>query len=131
MISCARIRVAALAASLSVLAFPSAAKDIVGFVDQVTAKTNPSPILILHNKEGWFSNMIDTIRARLDAKNYKYDLTSYNQGDRPRDIARPYNWPSYGAVFCFGQNMDCDWIKAQADGKGFEGDFYNATLDKR
>ncbi|MBM2716207.1 hypothetical protein JQK88_34630 [Mesorhizobium caraganae] len=130
--SCARnLRALAFAATLSVWALPSSAKDIVAFVDQVTAKANPSQALILHNKETWASNLIDTIVARLNAKNFKYDLQGYNQGDRPRDIARPFSWPSYGAVFCMGQAMDCDQVKAQAEAKGFEGDFYNAMLEKR
>lgn len=132
MISCAlTLRAAAVAASLSVLALPSAAKDIVGFVDQVTKQANPSQILILHNKEAWANNTIDTITGQLKAKNFKFDFQGYNQGDRPRDIARSINWPNYGAVICMGQGMDCDWIKAQAEGKGFEGDFYNAMLEKR
>lgn len=132
MISCARtLRLATLTASLAVFALPSAAKDIVGFVDQVAKQANPSVILILHNKEAWTNNIIDTITGQLNAKKFKFDFQTYNQGDRPRDIARALNWPGYGAVFCMGQAMDCDWIKAQAEGKGFEGDFYNANLEKR
>ncbi|TIX62625.1 MAG: hypothetical protein E5V30_32350 [Mesorhizobium sp.] len=121
----------ALAANLSMVAQPSAAKDIVGFVDQVTQQANPSLILIIHNKETWATNIIDTITTELKAKRFKYDFQGYNQGDRPRDIARPFNWPTCGAVFCMGQGMDCDQIKAQAVGKGFEGDFYNYMLEKR
>ncbi|MDX8437114.1 hypothetical protein RFN25_27175 [Mesorhizobium abyssinicae] len=131
-ISCARnLSALALAAALSMTTYPSAAKDIVGFVDQVTKQANPGLILILHNREAWTSNIVDTIAGQLNVKKFKFDLTTYNQGDRPHDIARPFNWPTYGAVICMGQNVDCDWIKAEADQKGFEGDFYNAYLAKR
>ncbi|MES0122162.1 hypothetical protein NKL05_08520 [Mesorhizobium sp. C420B] len=130
--SCVQILGAvALAASLSMVAQPAAARDIVGFVGQVTKQANPSLILILHNKEAWTSNIIDTMTAVLIARNFKYDFHGYNQGDRPRDIARTFNWPTYGAVFCMGQPMDCDLIKLQAEAKGFEGDFYNHMLEKR
>ncbi|BCG83437.1 hypothetical protein MesoLj113b_69790 (plasmid) [Mesorhizobium sp. 113-3-3] len=75
MISCAlTLRLAAVAASLLVSALPSAAKDIVGFVDQVTKQANPSLILILLNKETWTSNTIDTITGQLNAKKFKFDL---------------------------------------------------------
>ncbi|BAV52981.1 Uncharacterized protein MLTONO_p0511 (plasmid) [Mesorhizobium loti] len=132
MISCAQtLRVAALAASLSVFAFPSAAKDIVAFIDQEMAQANPTYFLILHNKQGWAENTIDTMKARLGAKNFKYDYQTYNDGDRPKDIARPFTWQNYGAVFCFGQNLECELVRSQALAKGFEGDFFNGGLEKR
>jgi len=121
----------ALAASLSVIAQPSIAKDIVGFVDQVAEEANPSQVLIIHDKEGFFTNIIDTMTAAMKARNFKYDFQTYNQGDRPRDIARGLNWPTYGAVLCMGQGAECDQIKAQAAAKGFEGDFYDYMLEKR
>jgi hypothetical protein len=131
-ISRARILTAlGIAASLSMAAYPCFAKDIVGFTDQVAKQANPSTLLILHNKEAWTNNTIDTITARLAVDKFKYDIQGYNQGDRVKDIARGINWQGYGAVICMGQNMDCDWIKSQAEQKGFEGSFYNAFLEKR
>lgn len=125
------LRLLAITAGLTLMAWPSAAKDIVAFADQVATQANPGHVLILHNKETWSANIVDTLVARFQAKSFKYDLTGYNQGDRPRDIARPYDWPGFGAVFCFGQYADCDQIKAQAVSKGFEGDFYGPLLEKR
>ncbi|AMY00676.1 hypothetical protein AB0V79_27330 [Mesorhizobium ciceri] len=124
------LRIAALAASILATALPAAATDIVAFIDHEMAQANPGSILILHNKQGWTANTIDTIRARLDAKKFKYAYQTYNDGDRPKDIARPFNWPDYGAVFCFGQN-ECELVRGQALAKGFEGDFFNAYLEKR
>ncbi|MGX5805320.1 hypothetical protein ACWGS9_29400 [Bradyrhizobium sp. Arg314] len=132
MISCAQtLRVAALAASMSAAALPAAAKDIVAFIDQEMAQANPTYFLILHNKQGWALNTIDTIKARLGAKNFKYDFQTYNDGDRPKDIARPFNWQTYGAVFCFGQHLECELVRSQALAKGFEGDFFDGDLEKR
>ncbi|WP_143748916.1 hypothetical protein [Mesorhizobium sophorae] len=131
-ISCARtLRITALAASLTAAVLPAAAKDIVGFIDQEMAQATPKHFLILHNKQGWTANTIDTMRARLDAKAFKYDFQTYNDGDRPKDIARPFNWPDYGAVFCFGEHLDCELVRSQALQKGFEGDYFDAGLDKR
>lgn len=131
MISCAQtLGIAAVAASLLAVA-PASAKDIIGFIDQEMAQATPKHFLILHNKQGWASNTIDTMRARLGAKTFVYDYQTYNDGDRPKDIARPFNWSDYGAVFCFGQHLDCELVRSQALQKGFEGDYFDADLSKR
>lgn len=122
----------ALAGILAGKTGPSAARDLVEFVNDVTARAAPAALLILHNKESRTNNMIDTIRARLDTLKFKYDYRVYNAGERPKDIAREVpSWPSYGVVVCMGELRECDYIKDQANSAGFDGEFYNYYLEKR
>ncbi len=124
------LRTAALSVGLLAVVAPAAAKDIVGFIDQEMAKADKRHFLILHNKQGWTRNTIDTIKARLEAKSFPYAYQTYNDGDRPKDIARPFDFTKYSAVFCFGQ-IECEFVRAQALEKGFEGDYFDANLEKR